>query len=162
MLENLLFNLNNYISPIHVHSFFFPEVSAISHNVEYIMRFCLALQLTMSSQTQKTIASNFLARVIPYLALRHLSSSVSPGVRRSQLTYLSSIVEHKLIKNLPSERADLSLKSFIGGALSPTLSLAHLTRSDSVLFANLPACCKNTFSISLNDIISTESNHLEA
>jgi hypothetical protein len=97
------------------------------------MRFCFGLTFTMSSQTQKITASNFLARVIPYLALRHLSSSDSPGVRRSQLTYLGSILAHKLIKNLPSGRLTLSLKSVIAGALSPTNSFAHSTRSFSVL-----------------------------
>ena len=65
------------------------------------MRFCLGLTFTMSSQRQKMMASSFLASVIPYLAFRHLSSSVYPGVMRSKLTYLGSIVAHNWIKYLP-------------------------------------------------------------
>jgi len=87
----------------------------------------------MFSQIQKMTPPSFLTIEIRYLALFFCVSSVcSPCSTISQFTALGSIAAQRLIKKRESP-IDLSLRSFIAGALSPTSPLAQVTKSFSVL-----------------------------
>ena len=84
----------------------------------------------MSSHTRKITAPNLRAIEIAYLAFSSLSSSVSPGVTRSQLMTRGSMLPQILIKFLPFARFG-DLNDSIGA--SGHTSLCHAIRSFSVL-----------------------------
>lgn len=105
------------------------------------IRSIFGLRAGMSSQTRNITQPNLRAIEIAYLALSSCSSSVAPGVTRSQLITRGSMSAQSLIKFLPLARlGDLNVS--IGA--SELISLCHAIRSFSVFEPSNCRQCNRT------------------